>query len=257
MRGSSGATFITGDGGIVYKHGIGNDRVRQQGDWLMRHGGKSMPKVYVIGRDDGDPEEDFYGMEPLTGLPITLVDPWKIIQGAARILESEVWTQGANADFDEEQHKKRVAPLFRFVDDETRRILARAVSRIDWSAQTPCLTHGDPIIDNVMLRGDDVVLIDPIPATPAIPDIRCVDIGRLLQSASGYERIRYGIHELETVPYDWVLNRFDLNASEYDASLYFGAIHLLRSMVYVDTSIARMIHDNCFMHLMREIAWIQ
>lgn len=59
-----------------------------------------------------------------------------------------------------------------------------------------CDTHGDPTLENLMMRLDGVpVLIDPIPDAVfdgRVPSIRALDLAKLLQSALGYEDVRRG-----------------------------------------------------------------
>lgn len=47
--------------------------------------------------------------------------------------------------------------------------------------------HGDPTLSNTMIRGYDFVLIDPL-RSPYIPSHWTVDMGKLLQSAVGWEK---------------------------------------------------------------------
>lgn len=49
------------------------------------------------------------------------------------------------------------------------------------------LCHGDPTLANVLWRDGAMVLCDPIPPRPYIPSLRAVDVGKLLQSAIGWE----------------------------------------------------------------------
>lgn len=50
-----------------------------------------------------------------------------------------------------------------------------------------CLIHGDPTLANIMLRGKQVILIDPVMPRGKIPSLKEVDHGKMLQSALGWE----------------------------------------------------------------------
>ena len=254
-RGSSGATFTQTDFGTMCKHGIGNDRVRLQGEWLQKNSAPGLVQVWGTGLDDGDPDEDYYTMELLSSIPIELMDTRATIAATADILTRDVWSKPAAVKLEVEAHIARTAPLMKYVHGDTEDMLATAFHSIDWDAQVPVLTHGDPIIDNLMMRGDQLVLIDPIPATTALPDLRCVDLGRLVQSAAGYEQVRYKLAGPDIVPLGGLLESYCSSAAEVKATLYFAAIHLMRSMVYVDKFTARMIRETCLSKVMEELQW--
>jgi len=58
-----------------------------------------------------------------------------------------------------------------------------------------CGTHGDPTLENMMQRGPQTVMIDPVPdivLDGKVPAIRALDYGKILQSGLGYEAIRRG-----------------------------------------------------------------
>lgn len=54
------------------------------------------------------------------------------------------------------------------------------------------LIHGDPALSNLMLRGEQLIITDPMPRLEyrrEIPNRREVDMGKLVQSACGWERV--------------------------------------------------------------------
>lgn len=53
------------------------------------------------------------------------------------------------------------------------------------------LIHGDPTMENTLFLGKSFVLIDPVPDDVKIPRNKYVDLGKMLQSAFGYEKIKY------------------------------------------------------------------
>lgn len=246
MRGSSGAK-LTDHGNFVLKQDteITGARVRNQGIWLHQHDQSLvLPAVRYI-RHDG------YELEKLTmcELPVSWKETRELCDEILDSLETYLWDLEFNT---------RVPPLVAFegagahrgyvtdlLDDvglrrELRRTLHEFVKVIDWWNLRTGRTHGDGIIDNLAYRGDEqtIVLIDPIPACLALPDVVALDVGRVLQSAAGYEVIRYGTQrELLDVPLldrvDAVLNtwlgvEFDVN--EVRAALHFSVIHTLRGV---------------------------
>lgn len=54
--------------------------------------------------------------------------------------------------------------------------------------------HGDPTLANVLMRGDDIVICDPIMPRGKIPSDYAVDVGKMLQSAIGWENHLYDLH---------------------------------------------------------------
>jgi hypothetical protein len=100
-------------------------------------------------------------------------------------------------------------------------------------------THGDIILDNVMRDADShVVFIDAIPPCPALPSLAVVDFGRFIQSAAGYEQVRYAgaalardviVDRVATVV-DWISNTdyASFNGDQVRASLFYAVIHTLR-----------------------------
>lgn len=95
------------------------------------------------------------------------------------------------------------------------------------------LTHGDPTIANLMERNNrDLCFIDPLKAGGKIPSFREVDIGKMLQSAIGWES------QLDT---GWPSSRVNDGliavVLEQDSvsvcarSFFWCAIHLLRIAV--------------------------
>lgn len=71
----------------------------------------------------------------------------------------------------------------------------------EWAIPTKfCRTHGDPTVSNCMVRRDGrIVLIDPRPPRCYVPQCREADMGRILQSALGWETAAYGIPKAEYV----------------------------------------------------------
>lgn len=244
-RGRSGATFSIGDWSVVKR---GNRRVGEQGRWLRSNFAPSLPGVMHL-------SDTAYSMEKLTSFPIHLIDTRVTLDQIASMLQRDLWRRPAHVKFDAAAHAARLAPLpmTPFIASK----LAVMYRNIEWDCLATGLTHGDPILDNVMIRPDtgELVLTDPIPATPALPDLLVVDMGRLFQSAAGYERITYGLGGPSNATLRSLRFTDALSPNELHAAHYFGIVHCLRAMVYVDRSTADAIAVHCIGAILDEVQW--
>lgn len=257
IRGSSSA-IITVDVDSVRKldSKITGQRVRDQGIWLLKYDESlCLPAVNEIYADG-------YLMEKLIeeDLPLEYGDTLEMCRKILQVLAKHLWDFTSDdiivrhISFNRNVHRRYVAGLLRDVNMTfLRRQLRRFEESIRWHWLRTGLTHGDPIIDNVLYRRSktqwsidrQLVLIDPIPACPALPDILAVDVGRVIQSAVGYEAFRYGdldfyrswsaldftdrIHDaVNFVLNDFMQDEFTLNDAR--ASIYFAIIHQLRGL---------------------------
>lgn len=90
-----------------------------------------------------------------------------------------------------------------------------------------CLIHGDPTLSNLMVtQRRRVKMIDPAPPRAGLPQLKEVDLGKLLQSAMGWEHLTM---------LDWP-EPIDEEALDYVASFglrvaFWGAFHCLRVVV--------------------------
>lgn len=243
MRGSSGARIIIGDDHVtkfdVHRTGT---RVREQGIWLRNHESKLLPEVKAI-------HSDGYTMEKLEDrpLPRTVED---VRTGCELLIDHlpSLWDteQSFIIKMHAQTHHNYVDGLLRDVDlRELRKELRQIFNHVFWPSLRIARTHGDPLIDNTMFRSVEgsrtgmmkPVLIDPIPATTALPHLQVVDIGRVIQSAIGYEWTRYDvgphavIHVPEAVDHvinAWQSDRFSMH--EVIGALYFSIIHMIRGI---------------------------
>lgn len=262
MRGSSTAK-ITFENGHVRKldSEITGTRVRDQGIWLRRYDESlCLPAVNEIYADG-------YLMEKLIeeDLPLEYGDTLEMCRKILHVLAKHLWDFTSddiivrhipfNCDFNDYEesyrhrnvHGRYVAGLLRDVDMSfLRRQLRRFEASIRWHRLRTGLTHGDPLIDNVLWTIDrQLVLIDPIPACPAVPDVLAVDVGRVIQSAAGYEAFRYGdldfyrswsAFDFTNRTHDavnFVLNDFmqdEFTLDDARASVYLAIIHQLRGV---------------------------
>jgi hypothetical protein len=249
IRGSSGAEIcLLIDTVVKYDTTHTGTRVRDQGIWLRRYVGTDTTSLpYVT-------EVHCYGytMERLNECEIPRSAD-EILKTCDRIiinLES-IWSLERSKHrlrcFDGGEHKRYVRRLLRQVKmTEYRDTLRDFGGRVNWRNLTVGLTHGDPIIDNVMERPIEgsrtnrtkMVIIDPIPACDALPDVTAVDVGRVIQSAVGYEVLRYPDGELREHigvrrGVNHVINAWQtgvFNIDDVRAALLFSIIHMMRGV---------------------------
>lgn len=266
MRGSSGAKFTFTDAVVTkFADGPTGARVRDQGIWLQQYDDSIvLPAVFTVHHNSYDMEK-LTTFEELTGdVPVDWPDVFNTCNDVIEMLHTELWHKnfddvvvryvrynqdGTSWEDDYRDHHSRyVRGLLGDVGlrREYRTTLRRFAGIIKWGHLRLALTHGDCIIDNVLWRVSslhnrtELVLIDPIPACPALPDVEALDVGRVLQSAAGYEHVRYMTssevfllnqtpltERLESILNTW-RHTFDLN--EARAALYFSIIHMLRGV---------------------------
>ena len=107
----------------------------------------------------------------------------------------------------------------------------------DWNniselSLTACVTHGDATLDNLLIDAHGLHRwVDPLPPSDSIPPLLAVDLGKLLQSADGYERRKYGAEWPSAGGHDAVLS--GLSKANVLAAKYFRAVSYLRMLRYV------------------------
>ena len=226
-RGSSGAT-ITRDTVRRTIIKAGDKRVGVQGSWIRQHKCNSLPLV-------GETWPTGYIMEMLNDLPRGIVAPNLLLAEMLRTLYRDIWSRKPEVVMDWDKHIEKVNGL---ANDAERLLLDKARDQIDWTHVTLCLTHGDPTYDNVMLRPDgSIVLIDPLPATQAVPSMMAVDLGKVLQSVTGYEYLRYGDSSFSGARREVLAEYF--NDNEMMAAHYWCAVHYLRAIPYMQDGTTR------------------
>lgn len=221
MRGSSGATVTE----LTMALKQGGRRVVEQGRWLQHHPYVMLPHVYEV-------DDVGYRMEWLTDPPYEMLDHSVLLDRTYDALH-ELWLRPPAKKFVRDAHQSKIDGLVTVKNTAVIRQLNQLRDRTKWNLLESGLTHGDPTLDNVMLRDSQIVLIDPIPATHAVPDLRSVDTGKLLQSILGYELLRYA-----DTTYDWRLRpenlrHFVVNDNEWLATVYWCVVHLLRAIPYM------------------------
>ena len=152
--GLSGAQVIVSENEAIkfsYDHAM---RVVEQGEWLVTNAHAHLPHVKkVLSRG--------YVMEPLEAIPNHNVDLGKVVAA----LTKSVWRYAPTNMVDTPQTLLKVS---RILEKFEPQLLAPAIEQLAYiRTTTDCLTHGDPTAENVMLRGETYIVIDPLPSTEA------------------------------------------------------------------------------------------
>lgn len=239
QRGSSGAEFnFLGDRVVKMApdKSVG-DRVMAQGSWLMRHRSPAVPRVFQVYARS-------YVMERLIVPPFWALDHQVIFEHLVAALSVHVWSRPAEVEIDHGKMLHKFTELCLDFDlTDTLNDLVKMYDQISWDTLKACLTHGDPTLDNVMFREDDaevgVVISDPIPATPAVPDLRCVDLGKILQSLLGWEEARYGLRSFKLRIGTDDLRHYVMDKNEWRGTIFWSVVHMLRAMPYVTDDVRK------------------
>jgi hypothetical protein len=230
-RGSSGAKFYFAAAKVT-KHS-GGPRVHSQGMWLLQHPSPIVPSVYNV-------TDLAYSMERLVSAPLQYLDHLQVLHAMISGLNTHVWSQPAVVSLDIDALELKIIMIthkFNLLDVRTK--LLHLLSNIKWDDLPTCLTHGDPTFDNVMFREatGEVVLIDPIPAAAAVPDIRAVDLGKILQSLLGWEAVRYADQTQQVWPHVLFDFMIDLKVNERKAVVFWAIVHIIRTYPYTSDDI--------------------
>jgi len=220
----------------VVKHMTNNPLVSEQGRWLLDHPSPAVPRVYAVYVNS------HYTMERLAEPPIALLDHERVARVMIDTLVTHIWSQpGAvpiNHDMLQEKLERLSSSYHGFSSLWTW--IVKTHAQVRWSDVPRCLTHGDPTFDNVMIREEtgELVFVDPLPASLVAPDMRCVDIGKILQSVLGWERIRYGSERFSlrasvTDLAGVLRTTLRVSENEWRASVFWCVVHLLRTLPYV------------------------
>lgn len=240
-RGSSGATIrLYADGSVGKLCRTDSGRTAAQGRWLSAHRSAALPRVMSL-------HELGYQMEPLVSAPIWALDHHIVLHQLVGILDQYIWSQPAEVWWSRHAFNDKISALLDTfkLDDVIRSTLLRLRDSVDWSALPTCLTHGDPTLDNVMFRPatGELVVADPVPATPAVPDVRAVDLGKMLQSAVGWERVRYGGYSSGARFGPAAVRTHAVDANEWRATVLWCAVHVLRALPYVAKAVPDITDD--------------
>ena len=243
MKTTSGAHVFTYDGRAVKVAMNGNVRRRltQQAAYATYLGSAVCPVVERI-------VPGGYVMERLEAYP-DVVTSRGYVNDVVGLLETHVWNRSSQSA---PQTWTAWLAHFDYVMDRIDKYAPHLKTRtmhmmqaLDLEPCRKCLTHGDPTLDNMMLRKQGAghwpetpVIIDPLPPRFEMPEMMAVDVGKIIQSLLGYETIKYRRYRM-----DWtetVENRLselwtrleDYPLREWRAATYFAYVHCLRLLPY-------------------------
>jgi hypothetical protein len=197
-----------------------------QGRWIVNQDDNlALPKVYRS-------RQTSYDMEALDPL-----SPWtndSLVFGQM-ILKLTIWFWGQPpvvTAFAPKHLDMIVNDILGRYGQGTTAPLGSLAHNISWDDLPRVLTHGNCTFDNVMVRPStrEMVLISPQPATFAVPDMRAVDFGRILQSIMGFEAMRYSD---ETRQFNLPVERLRAvvnDDNEWRATVFWCVVHLLRCL---------------------------
>lgn len=214
-KGLSGAQVIVTDDRAVkidYNH---PEKVKAQGEWLLAHPGPHLPAVISI-------MQTGYSMELLEPIPTGAVD----LEAMIDALSQSVWSR---PDVVTGSTPHTMLYLTKILSTFAPQLLMPVLEKAAYlRPTTACLTHGDPTAENVMLRGNTYVVIDAIPATCRMPDDLAVDVGKILQSAHGWEDMK-GEERATFGPRD-VADQFTEEA--FNVGQLWCIVHFVRTLPY-------------------------
>lgn len=229
--GTSGAVIIHEGGGCVRKTGFTDAVVRRvvaQGVWLHERADvRGLPRVYQV-LDDGYTMHEY---QPLTAT----CDATETLKLVYHTLRETLWSRRGH--WTPASYVGFSQYIYDLITRELPGVGGPLLTFIEADHLSHCTAgdaHGDPTLDNVMIDGlGELILIDPIPSYHGSPQLRAVDLGKLLQSAFGYELVKYQDVRW-SVDTAEVLRELERYESEVDlrASLFFCAVHYLRLIPY-------------------------
>lgn len=231
IRGTSGAvvSLMSGIAAKTASEGPPRDRLKLQSEFMRRVGTDVFPRVHSSTPGGYMMER----LEPLEWTPERRVGG--VFQEATDLLNAYVWgrtrirplsavLRRPHAEYVKSLAERWVPSVAEWFEQSLEAIAYLAVTVTDD-------IHGDPTCDNMLQREDgSLALIDPIPADDRIPALKAADLGKMLQSAGGYERVKYGDYPLDPDTHDRVLD--GVSPADAVAARYFHAVHLLRLIPY-------------------------
>ena len=231
--GASGASINIHAGTVKKSAPVGTavaSRIVEQGKYMAKFGDVGFPRVLAVHEENG-----CYFMERLQEMPWYIVDYYALMMQLVIHLDRYVWGAVTDIKIDNtdwvEKHYAYITPRCKKWAPEHYDRLMMKFSLLKHDELRDTFIHGDPTFDNCMLRDGQLVTIDPIAPYDGIPSLTCVDMGKILQSAAGYERIRYG-RPMPTLDMFQAMRVLNLDPVERDATLYFCAVHFIRLLPY-------------------------
>lgn len=212
-----GKAMIKGYSGAVLTVVKRGPYVREQGELINRLGPNVAPKIITLLPDGYEMEM----LQPVSGDTFTIPRLAHVLS----ILRNEVWKP-----LRDEHVEDWIRPFNAWSDKgeyDFKGLREQVYSRPIWD-DIPMLIHGDPTLANLMLRDVyTLVITDPMPRTNnrlEIPNCIHVDIGKLMQSAYGWEAFQ-GEGNLEEAHGE--LLPF-INEVHWSRSFFWAAVHLER-----------------------------
>lgn len=224
----SGAIIIECDDYVV-KLGDGRVgvRIHEQMNWLEAHACVGIIPITRL-------TQYAYTMPHAEEWPDP-VDTRAAFDGVVNLLKTYVWNNMPEVvNPPEFALKENTIRAWGGAPDQLIDVAVELRERVDWMTVPRTLTHGDPTFHNTLWLKDRLVLCDPVPANTTIPDIRAVDLGKLLQSCFGFETIMHGWSMTEPPNPAWVREVVH-NDNEWNAAVYCGVLHILRMLPYIKT----------------------
>ena len=222
--GTSGATLIRGRRATLKIHGAGSAaKLMEQAEYMRAIG---PPFARVRGLRDGR-----YATPTLQPLQGPVAD--RLI--AARHSLSLIWAKPATLPDDwQGAHWRYVAELctlHRLPWLQTALYKQFFYVVVPWPGPV-CATHGDATLDNMLMDGRLPAWIDPIPPSGKVPPFLAVDLGKLFQSARGYERAKYDSAWPEADAHDTLVALSGFAPVLKVVARYWYLVHLLRLLRY-------------------------
>ena len=183
----------------MYKSSSDLDGIRSEAHYMAHLGLKVCPPVLQL-------TPDGYIMPMM----IEISGDASLLQSIVSLLQQEVWCH-APIDHDE-RWVTAFAERFGFIPPKYI------------YEEKPVRTHGDPTAANAMMtdRGQ-LRLIDPKPPGRGIPSFMSVDLGKVIQSAMGWESV---IAQNPPIAYTTFLN--SSTTLEIARAIWWARIHMLR-----------------------------
>lgn len=234
IKTTSGATIYFTERGVL-KSGDPNTEVGKrivlQGRFMASYDVPILPKIISVNEAQGS-----YSMERLIDMPWGLVDHKLLFMQVIEELFRWFWTYDHGLPIDNtgwmDMHWEYMDRKIKENCREVWHKMHEKFCALDHDELRPALIHGDPTFDNCMLRADgQLVITDPIPANHAIPNLVAVDMGKVLQSAAGYEVIKYN-RPMIHLSFAEALRMMALDDVERAGAIYFCAAHFVRLLPY-------------------------
>ena len=220
MRGLSGAALE------VVKTGTG---VAAQAEYMQVLGDKVCPKVHWIRKGGGEA----YGMELLSPAPQNDATLLRM----KYLLQEHVWTRSYTMYEYTTTWQQNLSgwAADTFGLDMLRPAINSLISKgltLYWRMSSTCVrTHGDPTLSNALCTREGALRIgDPIAPASKVPPFREVDMGKLLQSACGWDAPLRALNIGEL----WTSRILDNEDENFKCkSIFWCGIHLLRAIPYM------------------------